>query len=95
MKRMFLDNEKAQKLSNLKKKKADTGRQMKSGSILGHPPNSFFTHSRQFQNSPIQQVNHSVGNTGIYQQPCPACKVFVYDLLSCVFHNISHEAIIH
>ena len=70
MKRMFLDIDKAQKLSELtgnctfEEKRAAAGRQMKSSPILGHPNNSFLTHGRRFQSSPIGRVNRGVGNTG-------------------------------
>ena len=56
MKRMILDIEKTQKLSaidrklaNLKKKRAATGRRMKSSLILGHPSNSFLTAAGDFK----------------------------------------------
>ena len=65
---MFLDIEKAQKLSEFKtgksdKKSAATGRWMKSSPILGHSPTNFLTRGRRFQSSPIGWVKCCVGNT--------------------------------
>ena len=61
----ILTKENFQKRGNqLKRGTLTADSRMKSSPILGNPPNVSLTRGRQFQSSPIGQVNHGIGNTG-------------------------------
>ena len=73
----------------MKKKRVAAGTQIKNSPILGHPANSVLTCNRQFQSSPIRQVNHSVGNIVHFYFPL---KIYLQaDMMHCPLMCLIHH----